>query len=326
MGAMQRELTERIARLHAHAAADSFNIGHRGARAFAPENTLAAFAKAIHLGCHMVELDVHLTLDEVPVVHHDDDLLRCTDAATLYPGRASYYVSDFTAAQIASLDAGRWFSEQLALQPGQRQPFLRGLSAAEQRTHVSIDELREYASGAVRVPTLAQVCELVEPMTLLLNVEIKSLPRMYPTVTARAIECLRHYGMEQRTLLSSFDHEQLIAARSISPQLATAVLTSDRLAKPAGYLELLDADAYHPSCHGEQDSLGFNSVGGILQRQGISEVLESGKDVNTWTCNDASQMRALLGAGVTGVFTDYPNRLAEVLRDASAPAPGSKRR
>lgn len=53
-------------------------IGHRGATAFAPENTLASFALAAELGCRMVEFDVRLSGDGVPVVFHDDTLERCT--------------------------------------------------------------------------------------------------------------------------------------------------------------------------------------------------------------------------------------------------------
>jgi glycerophosphoryl diester phosphodiesterase len=307
----------RIARLHAHAGTGCFNIGHRGARAFAPENTLEALVKAARLGCHMVELDVHLTSDQVPIVHHDDDLLRCTDAATRHPERNSYYVSDFTAAEITALDAGSWFARQLTLASAQRQPFLRSLNTTEQQAFITPAELQLYASGAVHIPTLAQVLELLEASTLLANLEIKTLPRMYPAITAHVLECINHYGMQQRTLLSSFDHEQLVAARALDAHVATAVLTSDRLAKPAQYLALLDADAYHPSCHGEQDSLGFNSVQRMLQRDGIAHVLAVGKDVNAWTCNQPEEMRTLRAAGVTGIFTDYPNRLANSMTQQS---------
>ena len=72
------------------------NIAHRGARAYAPENTLAAFAKAVGFGCPMIEIDVHWSKDGELVVHHDDQLARCTDVKTKFPERSSYYVSDFT--------------------------------------------------------------------------------------------------------------------------------------------------------------------------------------------------------------------------------------
>ncbi|CAA7621499.1 glycerophosphodiester phosphodiesterase family protein [Magnetospirillum sp. UT-4] len=55
-------------------------IGHRGAAGHAPENTPASFRAAAALGCRMVEFDVRLSADGVPVVFHDDTLERCTGA------------------------------------------------------------------------------------------------------------------------------------------------------------------------------------------------------------------------------------------------------
>lgn len=73
-------------------------IGHRGAAGLAPENTLASFALAADLGCTMVEFDVRLSADRVPVVFHDDTLDRCTDG--------SGPVAALTLAQLKRLDAG----------------------------------------------------------------------------------------------------------------------------------------------------------------------------------------------------------------------------
>jgi glycerophosphoryl diester phosphodiesterase len=71
---------------------------HRGASREYPENTLAAFQRALELGVPGIELDVHLSADGVPVVLHDETVDRTTNA--------SGPVSAFTAADLASLDAG----------------------------------------------------------------------------------------------------------------------------------------------------------------------------------------------------------------------------
>lgn len=73
-------------------------IGHRGAAAHAPENTLASFARAADLGCRMVECDVRLSRDGIPVVFHDATLERCTDGHGPVAGR--------TLAELKRLDAG----------------------------------------------------------------------------------------------------------------------------------------------------------------------------------------------------------------------------
>lgn len=81
-------------------------IGHRGAAAFAPENTLASFRAARARGLAMVEFDVRLSADGVPVVFHDDRLERTTDG--------SGAVGRHTLAQLKRLDAGRWFAPAFA--------------------------------------------------------------------------------------------------------------------------------------------------------------------------------------------------------------------
>ena len=76
-------------------------IAHRGASSYTPENTFAAFDKALELGVSHVELDVHFSRDGHIVVIHDDMLDRTTDG--------SGPVADMTLAELRSLDAGSWF-------------------------------------------------------------------------------------------------------------------------------------------------------------------------------------------------------------------------
>jgi glycerophosphoryl diester phosphodiesterase len=81
-------------------------IGHRGAAASAPENTLAGFRLAKAMGCAWVEFDVRLTADSALVICHDDRLERTTN------GRGRVLKLPLVA--IRELDAGRWFGERFA--------------------------------------------------------------------------------------------------------------------------------------------------------------------------------------------------------------------
>ena len=76
-------------------------IAHRGASGTCPENTMAAFRRALEVGAHMIELDVQLTRDDAVVVLHDDTLERTTTG--LGP------IGALTLARVRELDAGRWF-------------------------------------------------------------------------------------------------------------------------------------------------------------------------------------------------------------------------
>ena len=76
-------------------------LGHRGAAAYAPENTLEGFRRALELGADALELDVQLTADDVVVVLHDPTVDRTTDGTG--------DVGTLTSAQVSRLDAGaRW--------------------------------------------------------------------------------------------------------------------------------------------------------------------------------------------------------------------------
>ena len=88
-------------------------IAHRGASAAAPENTLAAIARAADLGARSVELDVMLSADGVPVIIHDTDLARTTNGTGP--------VAALAFEQLARLDAGSWFGAAFA---GERIPSL----------------------------------------------------------------------------------------------------------------------------------------------------------------------------------------------------------
>ena len=88
-------------------------IGHRGAAARAPENTLAGLRKAHALGASWVEFDVMLSGDEVPLLIHDETLRRTTSGRGRVPA--------LSAAAIRALDAGSWFDGTFA---GERVPTL----------------------------------------------------------------------------------------------------------------------------------------------------------------------------------------------------------
>ncbi len=81
-------------------------IAHRGASGLAPENTLAAFSKALEIGVDAIELDVHATKDRKVVVIHDSTLDRTTDAK----GK----VSELTLAEVLKADAGIRFGREFS--------------------------------------------------------------------------------------------------------------------------------------------------------------------------------------------------------------------
>ncbi len=105
------------------------NIAHRGASAYAPEHTLAAYRLALVQRADYVEQDLAVTRDGALVCLHDDTLERTTDVEQVFPVRTTaaggrsdggrWYVNDFTLAEVKRLDAGAWFDAKFT---GERVP------------------------------------------------------------------------------------------------------------------------------------------------------------------------------------------------------------
>lgn len=82
---------------------------HRGASGDAPENTLAAIRLAAEQGAKWIEIDVNISRDGVPVLHHDDSISRCSDGEGL--------VIERTMSELRSVDSGSWFDSKYRGEP-----------------------------------------------------------------------------------------------------------------------------------------------------------------------------------------------------------------
>lgn len=112
-------------------------FGHRGAKAYAPMNTIPSFELALTQGADGIELDVRLTRDGAMVIMHDDSVDATTDGAG--------HVRDLTLAEIQSLDAGAWFDEKFR---GTRIPTLDEVfEAVGKRTRINVEIKAESIRG-----------------------------------------------------------------------------------------------------------------------------------------------------------------------------------
>ncbi len=160
-------------------------IAHRGASAYAPENTLASFNKAWSMGARMVEFDVMLSADGEPFVFHDDNLRRTTNGC----GEFGQMNADY----IRSLDAGSWFSEQFA---GEKIPsLLTALQWVLSRDIYANIEIKPYP-GTTEQTTVAVLTHL---------------NRYWP------------HG-KPFPLVSSFERKALTLCRSLSPEIPLGFL------------------------------------------------------------------------------------------------------
>ena len=264
------------------------NIAHAGARSLAPENTIAAASKALEVGADMWELDVAVTRDGELILFHDDSLARTTDAVNRFPDRAPWTFTTFSLAEVRSLNAGSWFAET--------DPF--GEIAADRVSKTELDSFCEE-----RIPTLEEALLFTKEHHYRVNVELKPLPAPMESfaVVSPVLGLIDQLDVAQNVAISSFNHSWLRQVERDWPELSVEALIGWPRTKP------LEWDDFHFKT--------YNASATRLELAQIQMLREKGLGINVYTVNGKQEMRRFIAAGVTGLFTDFPQRLAAVLHE-----------
>jgi len=304
-------------------------VAHRGDSFHAPESTLEAARLAWQAGAAAWELDVQLTRDGVPIVLHDESLLRTTDVAKRFAGdprgQAGYRVSDFDWDEIKTLDAGSWF---VAAPGGPRSA--RAFGTLDRLDPTWIEHI---TSGAVVVPTLAQALVLTREQDWLVNLEIKSFPQRPPGLVDRVLEVIAATGTASSALISSFDHSDVAAADRPAREHALGILTATPLYRIHDYAaKIVGAETVHVSA----EVLGSETIAYRRDRRArsLDVGLRAGlaaRDLPllVYTVNShgtGSLADHLAEMGVDGLFTDDPQGMKRCFEAGSDAARQQDRR
>lgn len=313
----------------ARLAGPPLTIAHRGASAYAPEHTLAAYLLAIEQGADFVEQDLQLTSDDVLICLHDADLARTTNVASVFPDRATtrdiegrrrrgWFAIDFSLAEIKRLDAGSWFNRS--------NPF-----AARP----------EYA--AEKVPTLEEAIQAIRGQSGL-YIELKqfefyeSLGRDLAKRVSRTLAAAGFEGptKRDRVFIQSFSKACLLRLRASAPSYRRVQLlpmSDPASAGGSGSVSRELAREIATYAHGVGPSKDL-----IASRKDVEEFHRAGLVVHPYTFrgsttavlrarldqaegngltlreNLLAEMLRFIRFGVDGGFTDYPDLWREATR------------
>ncbi|HUF49748.1 MAG TPA: glycerophosphodiester phosphodiesterase [Longimicrobiales bacterium] len=270
-------------RTHTSADTAMIVIGHRGASGYAPEHTFASYDRALELGADYIEQDLQLTRDGVLVVMHDDTMDRVTGGACT--GR----VLELTLEQVQRCDVGSWFN---ALHPDRARA--------------------EFAQA--RVPTLDGVFTRYAGRASF-YIETKN-PEDAPGMEEALLALLDEYELrgpaarEWRVLIQSFSERSLRLIHSLDPSLPLIQLLHARWQTPR-------------TVEARLREIGEYAVGiGPARTDVDAGVVRVARalclEVHPYTVNEPAAMQHLTELGVSGMFTDFPDRLL-ALRPAAEP-------
>ncbi len=295
-------------------------IAHRGASGYLPEHTLAAYELAIKMGAQYIEPDLQLTKDGHLVAMHDNTLTRTTDVTTIFPGRPSYAVSEFTLAEI----------KQLTVQPqGTAQNTYPGF------TPTSADPLR--------VPTFQEVIDLAKAQGAALGKTIGLYPEAKqadPVMEDKILSTLKASGYgapSDKVYIQSFANGTV---KSLADKQAAEGMDL-MLVQLGAAVTITNPDGSKTYLMGVTDSatpLTFEEL--ALYADGIGIVIDvpiypiteefiaaahaAGLEVHGWTFADPNSETAIanylkyMAMGMDGFFSNYPD-----LALAAVPAPGA---
>lgn len=242
-------------------------IAHRGASALAPENTFAAFGRAIADGADGIEFDVRLSKDGVPIVFHDATLQRLAGIER----RAA----DLTAAELKEIDVGTWFNRAFPKKAD-------GKFASE------------------NIPLLIELFEFLTDYQGLIYVELKGEDAMIFTLAEKVCELIGQTNLAPRIVVKSFNLESLKIIKRHAPALRTAALfepTIKMVLRKKKYI--LDAAR---ECGADEISIHYS----LATRKFVRRAREENFPTLVWTADKPVWVRRASDYGISAIITNNP--------------------
>ena len=254
-------------------------IAHRGASALAPENTLAAFRRAIADGAEGIEFDVRLSKDGAVVVFHDATLRRLSDRTNL--------VSSLSLEELQTIDVGSWFRRR-------------------QANHADDD------FSAERIPTLRETLDFLSGFEGLIYIELKSRAAEIERLAKAVCEIISASPLLPRMIVKSFQLETLPAVRRLCPEVRTAALFAPKI------MTILRKEKRLVEVAGELGADMLSVHFSLATRKLMKKAAKRDLPVTIWTADNPRWVRRAFDLGLFAVITNNPAILlakrAEILK------------
>ena len=248
-------------------------IAHQGGDEVWPGDTLFAYQNAAALGVDVLEMDIHISLDGVLVLMHDEKVDRTTDGTG--------EIESMTLAELKQLDAGYDWS----LDEGQTFPF-RG--------------------QGITVTTLEEVFQAFPEKHMTIEIKKSNASMVRPFC-----ELIRKYEMQDKVLVASFYDDKIKEFRVECPEVATSSAKQETTVFVLLSKAFLSG-FYSPkflSLQVPEESGGIT----VMTEAFVRAAHARGLAVEVWTINDKETMQKLISWGVDGIMTDRPDILMELV-------------
>lgn len=245
-------------------------IGHRGASSLVPENTIAAFRRAIVDGADGIEMDVRLAADGVPVVFHDAGLKRTA--------RVSGLVADIASAELAKIDVGSWFKRRNKDAP-------------------------KSDPAELKISTLDNVLSFLSSFTGLIYIELKCRDHDVEKLSCAVARSIIDSGLVDRIIVKSFKLAVLPNIKRECPTVKTAALFAPKI------MTILRKEKYLVKIAAEfgADEISLHYT--LATKKLVSKAEKRGLPVTIWTADSPRWVKRAIKLGIKTIITNDPSRL-----------------
>jgi len=247
-------------------------VAHRGASAFAPENTLFAFEKAIEIGAEGLEFDVQLSKEGRAIVFHDPTLKRLAGI--------NRKVTNLNLDEIARIDVGSWFNQKYATRADEK--FSRA-----------------------RIPTLDSFLDFLRDYEGRLYLELKCNEKNFAPLVDEVVRIIGRKKFRPQLVVKSFVLESIKRFRKQIPDVITAALFAPKIRTIIRSESRLIERA--KSFGADELSLHYSLASEVLVRQAKDERMLT----TIWTADHPRWIHLADASGIYAIITNDPARLLE---------------
>ena len=172
------------------------------------------------------------------------------------------------------------------------------------------DELKKFDAsfkfrgqcGFNPIPTLREYFELVKDKNLVTNIELKTGLNEYFGIEEKVWNLIKEYRLEDRVLISSFNHYSVLRMKNIVPNLKYGLLTETWIINAGKYTKEVGVECYHPH---------FLS----MTAENVKELKENNIEINVYTVNEEKDIRDMIEKGIDIIIGNYPDLTKKILEE-----------
>ncbi|HBT18687.1 MAG TPA: glycerophosphodiester phosphodiesterase [Clostridiaceae bacterium] len=156
--------------------------------------------------------------------------------------------------------------------------------------------------GVQRIPTLREYFELVKDLDFLSNVELKTGVYEYPGLEEKVYALIQEFSLEDKVLISSFNHESLLRMKKIAKEIPCGMLFDTWTIHPEEYVKKQGMECYHPVAYS-------------LRKDVVDALKKEGIKVHAWLGKHPVDYEKVIAMGIDGIITDYPDVISKILAE-----------